>query len=242
MVTLSLTLSTTFSRMRGWVNLMLAPRQAWHVDVLIICFLCAVAFGWQHLELRTSDPDAIAQLTLHLPNTTTVQSAAGFARSLTLVAIDQQTIGHGSSFALLVNLGIRLHALAYHNEQDFCYTLDMYFKRRSVQDFGREIPGGLLAVLVPSRCMALELAYAAERRLVSSARANDHWVTAGEHDNDAVEASEVMRILWQGWWALKIMPFYLLVYYPFLFLDFLPSFDNLCQLCVGGALFGSLFI
>ena len=252
-------ITTTFSRMRGWVNLMLAPRQAWHVDVLIICFLCAVAFGWQHLELRTSDPDAIAQLTLHLPNTTTVQYAAGFARSLTLVAIDQQTIGHGSSFALLVNLGIRLHAFYYHNEKDLCSTLDMSIRGRIVKDFvfGREIRGGLIAVLVPSQCMALELAYAAERRLVSSARANEHWVTAGElHDHDAAEAAkaaEAMRCLWQSWWGLKIMPFVLLTSPLLLVLPqplprrqpeprLPPSFDNLCQLCVGGILFGTLFI
>ena len=248
-------ITTTFSRMRGWVNLMLAPRQAWHVDVLIICFLCAVAFGWQHLELRTSDPDAIAQLTLHLPNTTTVQYAAGFARSLTLVAIDQHTIGYGSSFALLGNLGIRLHAFYYHNEKDLCSTLDMSIRGRIVKSFGREIRGGLIAVLVPSQCMALELAYAAERRLVSSARANDHWVTAGElHDHDAAEAAkavewrpaEAMRCLWQSWWGLKIMPFVLLTSplplprrQPEPRLP--PSVDNLCQLCVGGILFCALF-
>ena len=206
--------TATFSRLRGWMHVVFAPRQVWHVDVLVICFLCAVAFGWQHLELRTSDPDAIAQLTLHLPNTTTVQYAAGFARSLTLVAIDQHTIGHGSSFALLVNLGVRLHAFYYHNEKDLCSTFDMSIRGRTVKYFGSEIRGGLLAVLVPSRCMALELAYAAEKRLVSSARANDHWVTAGElHDHDAAaeaaKAAEVMHCLWQSWWGLKIMPFVL---------------------------------
>ena len=200
-------IAATFSRMRGWVKLMFAPRQAWHVDVLIICFLCAVAFAWQHLQLGTpADPDAVAQLTLHAPNATSYKHATDFARSLTLVAIDQQTIlPRGSIFASLVVFGIWGHALAYPSETDFCYVCDKVIQNLIHSYFGvtKLWPRGLQAVLAPSHCMTLHLLLEVERRLVLAAvraAAGEQTAALVEKATMAIEQA-AMSAPWRPPWG-----------------------------------------